>query len=270
MSDPTNNGTSREGSAERVLREGLKANVLAPEALQRIRQATEQEWRAATRAPARRGWRLLSVAASMAILAAGISWSYLTMSSGSGDGAILGGVVSFDAPGLIETRTLRRDVVLAEGSALRVGQTLDVQGDSLVSLIGGGNLRIARASEIELQSDNAFILKRGELYVDIPTGSQAGGGFRVVTDAGEFRHEGTQFAVAIVEGQTRLRVREGSVLWRAGRLHHTSTPMTARNDTALMAKTHWAPAVAMTTPSAAAMAAATICANPPRAGASAP
>ena len=39
--------------------------------------------------------------------------------------------------------------------------------------------------------------------------------FRVVTDAGEFRHEGTQFAVAIVEGQTRLRVREGSVLWRA-------------------------------------------------------
>ncbi len=37
-----------------------------------------------------------------------------------------------------------------------------------------------------------------------------------MTDAGEFRHEGTQFAVAIVEGQTRLRVREGRVLWRAG------------------------------------------------------
>ena len=36
-----------------------------------------------------------------------------------------------------------------------------------------------------------------------------------MTKAGEFRHEGTQFAVAIVEGQTRLRVREGRVLWRA-------------------------------------------------------
>ena len=37
----------------------------------------------------------------------------------------------------------------------------------------------------------------------------------VVTPAGEFRHVGTQFAVAIVNGMTRLRVREGSVLWHA-------------------------------------------------------
>jgi ferric-dicitrate binding protein FerR (iron transport regulator) len=37
----------------------------------------------------------------------------------------------------------------------------------------------------------------------------------VVTPAGEFRHIGTQFGVAIVNGATRLRVREGSVIWRA-------------------------------------------------------
>jgi ferric-dicitrate binding protein FerR (iron transport regulator) len=37
----------------------------------------------------------------------------------------------------------------------------------------------------------------------------------VVTPAGEFRHVGTQFAVAIVNGATRLRVREGSVQWNA-------------------------------------------------------
>ena len=101
------------------------------------------------------------------------------------------------------------------GSNLRVGQALDVRGDSLISLSGGGNLRIARATAIEVQDENAVSLERGELYVDIPPGSHASGAFRVVTDAGEFRHEGTQFAVAIVEGQTRLRVREGSVLWRA-------------------------------------------------------
>ena len=134
MSDSTNNGPSREGSAERVLREGLKANVLSPEALQRIRQATEQEWRVVTRAPARRGWRTLAAAASIAVLAVGIGWAYFATYSGSANGAILGEVASFDAPGMIEARPLRRDVVLVAGSKLRVGQVLDVRGDSLVSL----------------------------------------------------------------------------------------------------------------------------------------
>ena len=62
---------------------------------------------------------------------------------------------------------------------------------------------------------NAVKLERGELYVDIPPGSRGSDRFRVVTPAGEFRHVGTQFAVAIVNGATRLRVREGSVQWHA-------------------------------------------------------
>ena len=62
---------------------------------------------------------------------------------------------------------------------------------------------------------NAVKLERGELYVDIPPGSRGSDRFMVITPAGEFRHVGTQFAVAIVNGMTRLRVREGSVLWHA-------------------------------------------------------
>ncbi|HET9474204.1 MAG TPA: FecR family protein [Steroidobacteraceae bacterium] len=216
MSDSTNNSPATEGSAEHVLREGLKANVLPPEALQRIRQATEQEWRAATGAPARRQWRPLAAVASIAVVAVGMGWVYLAPYSGAANGAILGEVASFDAPGLIESRPLRRDVVLAAGSKLRSGQALDVHGDSLITLRGGGNLRIARATAIGVEGENAISLERGEVYVDIPPGSHAGVAFRVLTDAGEFRHEGTQFALAIVEGQTRLRVREGRVLWRAG------------------------------------------------------
>ncbi len=42
MSDSTT-GSIDEAVAERVLREGLKTNALTPEALQRIRQATEQD-----------------------------------------------------------------------------------------------------------------------------------------------------------------------------------------------------------------------------------
>ena len=215
MSDSTNQEPSREASAERVLREGLRANVLTPEALQRIRQATEQEWRQVTRAPARRGWLALAAAASVAVLAAGLGWAYLAQNSASANAAILGQVASFDAPGMVEPRTLRPDVMMVAGSKLRVGQVLDARGDSLVTLNGGGNLRVARASGFEVEADNSISLQRGELYVDIPPGAHASDAFRIVTDAGEFRHEGTQFAVAIVDGQTRLRVREGRVLWRA-------------------------------------------------------
>jgi ferric-dicitrate binding protein FerR (iron transport regulator) len=213
MSEPPSHDHSREGSAERVLRDGFKTNMLSPEALQRIRRATEQEWRTVNRVSARGGWRLLATAASVAILAAGISWGVLN--STSSNAAILGAVSSVDARGLIETRLLRPDVVLAEGSNLRVGQSLEVHGDTLVTLSGGGNLRIARATAFEVKTEHAIRLDRGELYVDIPPGSRVSSAFSVVTGAGEFHHQGTQFAVAIVERQTRLRVREGRVLWRA-------------------------------------------------------
>jgi hypothetical protein len=42
MSDSTYNGNSSEGAAEQALREGLRAPALSPEALQRIRAATQQ------------------------------------------------------------------------------------------------------------------------------------------------------------------------------------------------------------------------------------
>ncbi|MBC8027930.1 MAG: FecR domain-containing protein [Steroidobacteraceae bacterium] len=211
MSDPTNN----DAAAERALREGFKAKGLSPEALQRIRQATEKEWRSVPRAPARRGWRSLAAAASIAVLAVGLGGAWFTLNGDSADGEILGELASFDAPGIVETRTLRRDVAVGAGAKLRAMQRLDVRGDSLVSLAEGGNLRLARATIIHVEAGNTISLERGELYVDIPPGSHGSGAFRVVTEAGEFRHEGTQFAVAIFEGQTRLRVREGRVRWLA-------------------------------------------------------
>ncbi len=116
---------------------------------------------------------------------------------------------------MVESGFLRRDVAMNPGEPLRAGQSFEVRGDSLVTLAGGGNLRLARASAIEVLAANAVKLERGELYVDIPPGLRGSERFMVVTPAGEFRHVGTQFAVAIVNGMTRLRVREGSVQWHA-------------------------------------------------------
>ena len=218
MSESGNKNTGEEDAADHALREGLRAPTLSSEAMQRIRTAAQGEWRAAhpaepVRTPAR-SWLSLAAAASVAVLAGVLGWNVF-LSNSANDGAVVGQLVRFDAPGIVESRYLRRDAVLGEGSSLRAGQTLDVRGDSLITLTGGGNLRVARASAFAVLAANAVKLERGELYVDIPPGSRGSDRFVVVTPAGEFRHVGTQFAVAIVNGMTRLRVREGSVLWHA-------------------------------------------------------
>jgi ferric-dicitrate binding protein FerR (iron transport regulator) len=207
-----------DDAAERALREGMRTPALSADALQRIRAATQQEWRAAHPAEKLRsppGRRVaLAAAATVTALALALGWTVF-MSNGAADGASLGTLARFDAPGIVETRAFRSDIALAVDAPLRAGQTLEVRGDSLVTLAGGGNLRVARASVLDVVAANAVKLERGELYVDIPSGSRGGDRFMVVTPAGEFRHVGTQFAVAIVNGLTRLRVREGRVQWHA-------------------------------------------------------
>jgi hypothetical protein len=214
MSGPTHN----DDAADQALRSGLRANALSAEAMARIRRATEAEWRAqveAAPAPPRRRWMPLAAAASVVtLLAAGALTLYLN-DQRAASGALLGTVARVEAPGLQRTQWLRQDVPLPEGSELRVSQDLDARGDALITLSGGGNLRVARASSFEITSPDAIRLDRGELYVDIPPGSRASAQFTVITGDGEFRHVGTQFSVAVGNQQTRLRVREGTVVWRA-------------------------------------------------------
>jgi ferric-dicitrate binding protein FerR (iron transport regulator) len=213
MTDLRNGGPATEESAERALREGLKANVLSADAMQRIRQATEQEWRETTRAPARRRTRYVSIAAScLAVAIAGI-WTVDAMRAGSSV-ANFGRVVAAESPGLVELKRFAADVAVVPGSSLKVGQRLEMRGDTVVDLEAGGNLRIARSSAIEIRASDVVSLTRGELYVDIPPDSRTASSFRVLTRAGEFRHVGTQFAVLISADLTTLRVREGEVVWR--------------------------------------------------------
>jgi ferric-dicitrate binding protein FerR (iron transport regulator) len=217
MSDSHRTGNGGESAADRALREGLRAPALSADAMQRIRVATEQEWRAALdAAPAnsatRRHWLFFAAAVAASTIAV-VSWNAVTPDNAAG--AVLGQIARSDAPGIVESRAFGREVALMPGTALRTGRSLEIRGDSLVALVGGGNLRVTRASAITAISANVVRLDHGELYVDIPPGSRGSVSFIVATRAGEFRHVGTQFAVAIVDGLTRLRVREGSVQWHA-------------------------------------------------------
>jgi ferric-dicitrate binding protein FerR (iron transport regulator) len=218
MNSTSGDGMNDDDVADRALRSGLHANALSPEAMQRIRRATEAEWRAqveAAPAPPRRRWVPLAAAASAILVLAASALTLYVNDQRAAAGALLGTVARVEAPGLQQTQWLRNDVPLPEGADLRVSQHLDARGDSLITLSGGGNLRVARASAFEVLSPDAIRLERGELYVDIPPGARASARFSVITGDGEFRHVGTQFAVAVTHRQTRLRVREGAVLWRA-------------------------------------------------------
>jgi hypothetical protein len=204
-----------EKAADRALRDGLRAPGLSPEALQRIRRATETEWRATleSRAPVRT-WRWKLAAAASGILLAGAALiGAIGYDNRAAAGALVATLARSDAPGLELMHILRADQSLPPGADLRVYSRLQARGDALLKLADGGNLRVARGSDFEIPDAHSVQLTRGELYVDIPPEARSGEPFLVRTPAGEFRHLGTQFGVAIVGGQTRLRVREGSVLW---------------------------------------------------------
>jgi len=214
MSDPN---LPRDDAADLALRDGLRSPGLSAEAMNRIRAATEVEWRAqvAVASPRRRRWLPVAAAASVLMLAmAGVMGIYVH-NQRPVTGALLGTVARAEAPGLHAKMLLSTDLPLAEGGDIRVFQDLDARGDALIQLAGGGNLRVARASSFEVTAPNAIRLDRGELYVDIPPGARGSDSFTVSTGNGEFQHLGTQFSVAVNNQQTRLRVREGTVLWRA-------------------------------------------------------
>jgi len=120
-----------------------------------------------------------------------------------------------EGAGVVERRALWRDAAVGVGSELRTGGDFEARGGSLLKLHGGGNVRVAPDSRFEVLSANSVRLERGEMYIDIPPGAHADASFVAVTGAGEFRHVGTQFAIAVVNGTTRLRVREGRVQWHA-------------------------------------------------------
>jgi hypothetical protein len=199
---------------DELLRDGLRENPLSQEALRRIRVATEAEWRATVAAkPVRRKSYALAASLLGVVVIAGLSL-YGSFDRG-GAGVAIAALDRAEAPGLSEVFTLRPNSLLPSGESLRVGRAYRAQGQSLLSLVDGGNLRLAAGAEIEVVRPDAVRVVGGEVYIDIPPGSRAAKSFVALAPAGEFRHVGTQFALAVSNGETRLRVREGEVLWRA-------------------------------------------------------
>ena len=108
---------------ERVLRDNLKVSPLSPEALDRIRRATEAEWRAQV-GPARRRWMPVAVAAA---LFAGIAtWTLWNGGQAKLPPETLARVERVASPGLVELRAWWREAPVNAGEGVRADQKIEL------------------------------------------------------------------------------------------------------------------------------------------------
>jgi len=196
---------------EHVLREALRVVLLNAQVLARIRAATAQEWQQASdirlNAPTSRRvlWRSLAAAVVLALL---VVW-YILPPAGSTNF----GLIARSNVGDADVRfQFVRHRALQPGDRVRSGDSLTAHGPVLISLSGGGTLRIAAGTVLEITGDAQARLRRGQVYVDLPLGSSAEHPFRIVTGEGAIEHVGTAFEVLENDRLMRLRVREGRVL----------------------------------------------------------
>lgn len=138
MSRHGSSNAGHEPADEQALRRGLHAEPLSPAAMQRIRAATEAEWRAATRVQRKRSpWLPMAAAATLAMAAIGAGW-WVVSDGARVDGAVFG-QLERTTGAVNESLSFGRVRPIAAGSPLRAGQRLQVVGNALVNLPGGGD-----------------------------------------------------------------------------------------------------------------------------------
>ena len=208
-----------DGPIERSLEAGLRRKPLDAEAYARIHAAVTTEWKATIRPRSRWGTGRWGIAASLAaavlVIAIGLRFYAAT--------AVLGVAARVEGDGLVSSSTLLPERHIGVGGVLRVGDTLMARGAILVELKGGGTLRIANGTRFEVIAADGVALHVGEIYVDLPPALPRTSTFIVHTAIGLVEHVGTQFDVATVDQDVRIRVREGSVRLRLRRGSETET-----------------------------------------------
>jgi ferric-dicitrate binding protein FerR (iron transport regulator) len=212
MSDGGPKGKDEEmgDQVEHVLRAALRVAPLNPDAMARIRAATAKEWQqtSGSRSSFSRLALWGSVAAAAALLAFLVVW-YIAPPA---DSTNFGLIARLDAGTTNVRFQFVRQRAVRAGDPVRTGDKLTAHGPVLISLSGGGTLRIAADTVLEITGEAQARLRHGQLYVDLPPGSSSKHPFQILTREGTIEHVGTGFEVLENERIVRLRVREGRVL----------------------------------------------------------
>ena len=190
-----------------ALERGLRQQPLDPAALARVRASVRAEfdalygWRAG-----RRRWPRW--AAAMAAAMAGVTVLMALYLFQGEEGPPFGNVVRVEHGSLQTAANFLRKHDLRAGAGVPSQETVTSLGSSLIALESGGILRVAPGTSLEGVTANEVVLHSGQVYLDFP---KAAGRFVLRTAAGTFEHIGTLFEASVSGGETRIRVREGSV-----------------------------------------------------------
>jgi hypothetical protein len=227
---PPETGKEADLSVERMLSGALMISPLADHCRERLRNAVMREWRAAVSESRpvplamRRWWLGMAAAASLAA----VTLAALLIIP-VGESAQFGSLARLNDGGIEIRSGWFRYHTLQVGDALRVGARLTVHGSALVTLTGGGTLRIGAGTSLNVAKATEVSLERGLIYLDMPPGLTPSNPLRVATVAGIVEHLGTQYEVMSDARAVRIRVREGQV-----RFSGTSGVMVADAGTELL------------------------------------
>jgi ferric-dicitrate binding protein FerR (iron transport regulator) len=196
----------------RVLRAtGGRANP-SDKMKQAVYSAVHAEWRATLADRRRRRMRgvWLAVAASIAIAAVSLFFGRTLLDQQGemvADVSRSVGVVQVREGDAGEWRNI------PEASTLRVGQSIHTGADGRVALAmrDGVSVRLDHNTNVALVDADRIDVSAGAVYVDSGVTEPRAGRLIVETPGGVVRHVGTQYEARIVNGGTRIRVREGRV-----------------------------------------------------------
>lgn len=182
------------------------------DAYQQVLTAATAAFREKTAKRRGRTWMLVAAAASVAAVTLLLQWNGTSTQAQVATVERVIGSVELESGGGWEPMTGARGS-LGTGARLR---TL-AGGSVALALDGGASLRLAAATEVEMEGPRRVMLRSGTIYLD--NKGSVGTGYQIETPAGTARDVGTQFELYVAGSALRLRVREGRVeVDRAGQL----------------------------------------------------
>ena len=204
---PTANAREDDAGIARVLRAAGGRTQPADEMKAAVRAAVYAEWRATVaRRSRRRAYLALAASIAVAALALWIGRGYFVASN-----EVVANVSRI--VGTAQARSGRFGSWHVVAAPLHAGETLSTGADGRVALQlrDGVSLRLDHDTLVAFVDSGRIDVESGAVYVDAGTVSTAADHLRVGTPAGIVQHVGTQYEARIVNGGTRIRVREGRV-----------------------------------------------------------
>jgi ferric-dicitrate binding protein FerR (iron transport regulator) len=195
----------------RVLRAAGKRKEPSADVTNSVYTAVHAEWRAAVKKPERprapRIW--LAAAASIAVAAVALFLGRSVFDSPELVASVSRtvGAVEMRADDSANWQNIASTTALHEGESIHTGR----DGRLTLTLRDGVSLRLDHDTSVALVTPDRVDITSGAVYVDSGTSELSAGRLQVGTPSGVIQHVGTQYEARLVNGGTRVRVREGRV-----------------------------------------------------------